>query len=39
MDINAFLQVLPLAGTGWLGVFVVTLLIVAAVELLERFVK
>lgn len=39
MDINAFLQVLPSAGTGWLGVFVVTLLIMAAVELLERFVK
>lgn len=32
-------QVLQAAGTGWLGVFVVTLLIMAAVELLERFTK
>lgn len=36
---NTFCQVLPAACTGWLGVFVVTLLIMAAVELLERFVK
>lgn len=32
MEWTMFWQVLPQAGTGWLGVFVVTSLIVAAVE-------
>ena len=37
MNTALFLQVLPKAGLGWLGVFVVTLIIVVAVELLEYF--
>lgn len=36
-NLDLFLQVLPKAGLGWLGVFVVTLLIVVVVDLLERF--
>jgi len=37
MNLELFLQVLPKAGLGWLGVFIVTLLIIVVVELLERF--
>lgn len=38
MNLNYLLmQVLPKAGLGWLGVFAVTIIIVAAVELLEHF--
>ena len=36
MNLTLFMQVLPKAGLGWLGVFAVTIIIVAAVELLER---
>lgn len=35
MNLELFLEVLPNMGLGWLGVFVVTLIIIAAVELLE----
>ena len=34
MNLTLFMQVLPKAGLGWLGVFAVTIIIVAAVELL-----
>ena len=34
--VDAFLGMLPLAGQGCLGVFAVTLIIVAAVEILEH---
>lgn len=37
MNVTLFMQVVPKAGLGWLGVFTVTLIIVAAVELLEHF--
>lgn len=37
MNLTLFMQVLPKAGLGWLGVFAVTIIIVAAVELLEHF--
>lgn len=37
MTLTLFMQVLPKAGLGWLGVFAVTIIIVAAVELLEHF--
>ena len=30
MDLTLFMQVLPKAGLGWLGVFAVTIIIVAA---------
>ena len=33
MNLTLFMQVLPKAGLGWLGVFAVTIIIVAAVEL------
>lgn len=36
-DIATLLQVLPKAGMGWLGVFVVTVVIILAVELLNWF--
>ena len=36
MNLTLFMQVLPKAGLGWLGVFAVTIIIVA-VELLEHF--
>ena len=36
MNLTLFMQVLPKAGLGWLGVFAVTIIIVAAVELLEK---
>ena len=39
MNLTLFMQVLPKAGLGWLGVFAVTIIIVAAVELLEHFKK
>ena len=31
MNLTLFMQVLPKAGLGWLGVFAVTIIIVAAV--------
>ena len=34
---QAFLQVLPLAGAGWLGVFVVTIVIILGADLLNYF--
>ena len=37
MNLTLFMQVLPKAGLGWLGVFAVTIIIVAAVELLVHF--
>ena len=37
VETTLFMQVLPKAGLGWLGVFAVTIIIVAAVELLEHF--
>ena len=37
MNLTLFMQVLPKACLGWLGVFAVTIIIVAAVELLEHF--
>ena len=40
MNLTLFMQVLPKAGLGWLGVFAVTIIIVAgggAAELLEHF--
>ena len=36
-DVDAMTAVLPKAGYGWLGVFIVTAVIVAAVYLLNRF--
>lgn len=38
-NIETFLQVLPLAGAGWLGVFVVTIVIVLGAELLSYFTR
>ena len=37
IEMQGMAQVLPKAGLGWLGVFAVTIIIVAAVELLEHF--
>ncbi len=37
--IQTFLSVLPLAGAGWLGVFVVTIVIVLGAELLSYFTR
>ncbi|MEE0800095.1 MAG: hypothetical protein U0L91_02315 [Gemmiger sp.] len=37
MNLELFWQVLPKAGIGWMGVFIVTLIIVAMVEALEHF--
>ena len=37
LNIQNLLEVLPKAGMGWGGVFVVTIVIVLAVELLDRF--
>ena len=34
---QTFLQVLPLAGAGWLGVFVVTIVIILGADLLNYF--
>ena len=39
MNLTLFMQVLPKAGLGWLGVFAVTIIIVAAVELLEYYLR
>lgn len=36
MNIQAFLQVLPLAGMGWLGVFVVAAVMIGIVALLGK---
>ena len=36
MNLTLFMQVLPKAGLGWLGGFAVTMISVAAVELLAR---
>ena len=38
-NIETFLQVRPLAGAGWLGVFVVTIVIVLGAELLNYFTR
>ncbi|MBQ6595100.1 MAG: oxaloacetate decarboxylase [Clostridia bacterium] len=38
-DVQGMLQVLPEALIGWAGVFVVILVLVAAVQLLNRFTK
>lgn len=38
-NIETFLQVLPLAGAWWLGVFVVTIVIVLGAELLNYFTR
>ncbi len=37
LSFETLLQVLPKAGMGWLGVFVVTVVIILAVELLNWF--
>ncbi len=34
---QTFFQVLPLAGAGWLGVFVVTIVIILGADLLNYF--
>ena len=34
---QTFLQVLPLASAGWLGVFVVTIVIILGADLLNYF--
>lgn len=36
-NLQGLMEVLPKAGMGWGGVFVVTIVIVFAVELLKRF--
>ena len=36
IDVNAFLETLPLMGKGMLGIFVVTLVIVGAMLLLNK---
>lgn len=36
-NLQGLMEVLPNAGMGWGGVFVVTIVIVFAVELLNRF--
>lgn len=36
-NLQSLMEVLPKAGMGWGGVFVVTIVIVLAVELLNRF--
>lgn len=36
-NLQGLMEVLPKAGMGWGGVFVVTIVIVLAVELLNRF--
>ncbi len=36
-NLQGLMEVLPKAGMGWGGVFVVTIVIVFAVELLNRF--
>lgn len=36
-NLQNLMEVLPKAGMGWGGVFVVTIVIVLAVELLNRF--
>lgn len=36
-NFQTFLQVLPLAGAGWLGVFVVTIVIILGADLLNYF--
>ena len=36
-NLQGLMKVLPKAGMGWGGVFVVTIVIVFAVELLNRF--
>ena len=38
-NIETFLQVLPLAGAGWLGVFVVTIVIILGAEVLNYFTR
>ena len=37
--IQTFLSVLPKAGMGWLGVFVVTIVIILGAELLNYFTR
>ncbi|MBO5008866.1 MAG: hypothetical protein J6D26_08530 [Clostridia bacterium] len=36
IDVNAFLSTLPIMGKGMLGIFAVTVVIVAAMMLLNR---
>lgn len=39
LNIQNLLEVLPKAGMGWGGVFVVTVVIILAVELLNYFTR
>ena len=39
MNVQAFLEVLPLAGEGMLGVFATIIVLIAGVALLNRFGK
>ena len=37
MNVELFLQTLPIMGKGLLGIFLVTLVIIAVITLLNRF--
>ncbi len=39
MNFEGLLEVLPMAGEGWLGVFAVTAVIIATVMILNKFTK
>ena len=38
-NVEGLLEVLPKAGQGWLGVFTVTIVIIAAVWLLDKLTR
>ena len=39
MGIDLLLEALPIMGSGYLGIFIVTGVIILAVKLLERFTR
>lgn len=39
MDMNAFLQTLPMMGKGMAGIFIVTIVIILAMVLLQKLTQ
>lgn len=39
IDVNAFLKTLPVIGTGMLGIFIVTAVIVSVIYVLNKVTK
>ena len=37
MRVDLFMDALPIMGTGYLGIFIVTIVIIAVVSLLNKF--